>query len=112
MRGLPAALTTFAQAILLLASVEASAQEDDVGRGGAVYANWCVACHQADGRGLDGLLAADFVADPARLDRPDAELLEVIREGRTGTAMPPWGKGLTEEQMADALAYIRATFSP
>ncbi|MBW2257326.1 MAG: cytochrome c [Deltaproteobacteria bacterium] len=94
------------------ASAETAVQPGDVQRGSTVYATYCTACHQADGRGLNGMLAADFVGDTSRLAKPDAELLEVIRNGKVGTvgAMPPWDQSLTEQQMVDALAYVRATF--
>jgi mono/diheme cytochrome c family protein len=121
MSRLSIATSTFLVGAVLLAALvnggtpEARASGATVAsaeQGSIVYTTWCVACHQADGRGLNGTLAADFVGDPSRLAIPDAELLEVIRSGRVGTvgAMPPWGQSLDEQQMVDALAYIQATF--
>ena len=95
-----------------MSSLKAEERVDDVQRGREVYATWCVVCHQADGRGLNGTLAADFVGDPTRLAKSDTELLKVIRDGSVGTAwaMPPREQSLTEQQMADVLAYIRSAF--
>lgn len=82
--------------------------------GKEVYTTNCVACHQADGTGMGGMLAADFTKEKERLAKSDAELLTSIRDGVTSKrgTMPPWGSVLTDQQRADALAYIRASFSP
>ena len=84
----------------------------DAAAGEATYKQYCIACHQADGTGLNGMLAGNFVADKARLAKPDEELITSIRDGVTGKigTMPPWGTTLSEQDMADVLAYIRATF--
>lgn len=86
----------------------------DAAAGETVFKTFCVACHQADGTGKMGevQMAADFVADKTRLAKTDEELLTSIRDGKTGTvgSMPPWGAATTDQQRADALAYIRATF--
>ncbi|MBW1879045.1 MAG: cytochrome c [Deltaproteobacteria bacterium] len=91
---------------------EMAAESSDIQHGGAVYGTYCAVCHQMDGRGLGGTLAGDFVGDSSRLAKSDAELLEVIRDGRIGTvgAMPPWSQSLSEQEMVDVLAFVRATF--
>lgn len=82
--------------------------------GRAIYATYCQACHQPDGRGLDGKLAADFVGDPRVLARPDAALLRSIADGTVGRvgAMPAWRAILSDDQQRQVLAYIRAAFRP
>lgn len=86
----------------------------DAAAGEAVFKTFCVACHQADGTGKMGevQMAANFVEDKTRLAKSDEQLLTSIRDGVTGTigAMPPWGASLSDQQRADALAYVRATF--
>ena len=79
--------------------------------GAVVFAGTCVACHQKDGTGMNGMLAADF-NDPARLAKPDSVLLNSIAEGIKGktAVMPAHKEVLTLQQRKDALAYIRATF--
>ncbi|HUQ06948.1 MAG TPA: DUF2214 family protein [Kofleriaceae bacterium] len=81
--------------------------------GAAVYATYCQTCHQADGRGLGGKAAGDFVGDPAILSQPDDALLGTIARGKTGRigTMPGWGSALSDQQRRDVLAYIRATFT-
>jgi len=55
----------------------------DTEAGASVYNQYCVACHQADGTGMKGMLAADFTA-PERLSKSDEELLRSIRKGLAG----------------------------
>ena len=80
--------------------------------GEAVYKRICIACHQADGSGLNGMLAANFVSEKERLAKSNKELLKSIREGITkdNRIMPPQKGILTEKEMADALSYVRKTF--
>lgn len=77
--------------------------------GALVYGKICVACHQADGTGLNGMLAASFAQDKTRLAKTDEQLLTSIRNGITkdGRVMPPQKDVLTDEEMHNALAYIR-----
>lgn len=80
--------------------------------GQKVYDKICKACHMADGKGMGGALAADFVADKTRLQKPDSALLKSIAEGIKGkkAVMPPQKDALSEQERKDALAYIRKTF--
>ncbi|GEM_PF-1628858 len=81
----------------------------DAAAGEAVYQGSCIACHQADGAGMGGVLAADFTKDASRLAKSDEELYKSVTEGVPGTTMVAW-TALSDQQRADAVAYIRATF--
>lgn len=98
----------------LLAAKPARAREaaPDVGEGRRVYLTYCVACHQADGRGggIPGFAAADFVGDPTRLGKSDDVLLTSIAAGIDGKGMPPFGQILNADERRDVLAFIRAAF--
>lgn len=85
------------------------------GRGGAVYQQFCLACHGADGAGMmPGV--PDFTEPNGTLTKPDSELLRNIITGiqspGSPLAMPPKGgnPALTETQLMEALKYIRRTF--
>jgi mono/diheme cytochrome c family protein len=80
-------------------------QRFDNGRG--LYANACVACHQADGRGRERV-APTLVASPLALAREDIPIRILLngKEGATGL-MPPLGQALSDDQIADVLTYIR-----
>ena len=84
----------------------------DVAHGKKIYTEKCVACHQADGKAMGGMLGANFVDDKSFLAKTNRELLHSIAEGKQGksSAMPPWKNTLDEQSRKDALAYIRSAF--
>lgn len=82
--------------------------------GATLYAAVCAACHQVDGKGLEGLapplLDSEWVLGPS--DRPVKIVLHGVRGpiqvlGKTHTGdMPPLGI-LPDEQIAAILTYVR-----
>ena len=80
-------------------------------RGEQLYQTYCVACHQADGGGRDGQLAAPFVGEHSRLAKLDDELLGHIARGVPGTAMLGFDDKLTKDDQREVLRYIRARFT-
>ena len=78
-----------------------------------IYKQNCVNCHGSGGKG-DGIAAAQLQPPPADLtasktrEKQDAELLEIIKLGRPGTAMPAWISELDEREIQNVLAYIRS----
>jgi DMSO reductase family type II enzyme heme b subunit len=110
-----------AAGFLAIFLVPAMAEQGDEERGEAIYAKRCLQCHGEDGDGLGS--AAERLNPPPRDftlglykfktsafddDLPnDEDLLRMIRNGMPGTAMPGWADILSEQDMADALAYIK-----
>ena len=73
-------------------------------KGATVYAGNCVACHQANGKGVPGAFPAldgsKVVGGP-----PDAQIALVLH-GKPGTAMPAW-KQLSDADIAAVITYTR-----
>ena len=108
------------------ATVPASAEKTavlnktgDSEKGKVIYEKYCFYCHGREGRG-DGAIGiavtphpADFVGDKRKMAKSDDELMKSISEGirrEVGSeemAMPRWKDILSEEDMWNALAYIR-----
>jgi len=94
-----------------------------VARGKAVYEAHCMACHGTGGKGQPGdwrVRDADGYYPPPPLDdsahawhHPTAALLETIRDGspQGQGKMPPWKGRLSEQEMLDAVAYIKSLWS-
>lgn len=82
----------------------------EVRTGAKIYVQHCAACHQPDGRGMNGKLAADFVGDKTRLAKPDTVLLNSIENGVPNTAMMAFSSQLNDAERQLVLAYIRETF--
>ena len=75
-----------------------------------VYKTICVACHQPDGRGREKL-APSLVGSELAL-APDGIPARILINGKEGPVglMPPLGAGLTDEQVAAVLTYIRRSW--
>lgn len=87
----------------------------DAARGKQVYEETCFACHGLDGKGvIEGV--PDFTAKDGRLAKTDNLLLSHMINGfqSEGSPMPMPAFGgnpnLTEQDMADTLAYLRKEF--
>ncbi|HET8720392.1 MAG TPA: cytochrome c [Nitrospira sp.] len=83
----------------------------DPAKGKAVYDKYCVACHGVQGKG-DG--PAGRMLKPPAADltsalstkKPEAELKQVIENGKPGTAMGPWKGQLSAAEMNDLMQYV------
>ncbi|ODS57371.1 MAG: hypothetical protein ABS36_05640 [Acidobacteria bacterium SCN 69-37] len=75
--------------------------------GRQVYGTICIACHQADGRGADKVAPSLVGSAIATGDVPAP--VRVLLHGKQGTVglMPPLGTGLSDEQIASVLTYVR-----
>ena len=101
-------------AALLLLSCgkgERAKNERRVAEGARVYARECAACHGLDGKAQtpEGrVLGAVDLTDEQWKNGPDREILiRVVTRGLYGTAMPPFEKKLTEDQIEDVVDYVR-----
>jgi len=83
------------------------AEQQRFDAGQVVYKTVCEACHQPDGRGREKL-APSLVGSELALASPGipARILLNGKEGSVGL-MPPLGAGMTDEQIADVLTYVR-----
>jgi mono/diheme cytochrome c family protein len=89
--------------------------EAEMKAGEAVYARFCVACHEADGRGApriypplpgNALLQSANPASTLRVTLDGAHTVTTPRAPNTGE-MPAYAKQLSDEQIAAVTNYIR-----
>jgi len=84
--------------------------------GEAIYKQYCIVCHQADGSGTPAgggrAVAGNFSGPDSVLSKSDKELLLSIKFGRSGKigVMPKWMAIINEQERKAVLAYIRASF--
>ena len=79
---------------------------DLVARGEKVYAANCVACHQANGSGLAAMKAPALVGSKI-VTGPKAGHIDIVLNGKAGTAMQAFGKQLSDTEIAAVLSYER-----
>ena len=85
-------------------------------KGKAIYTQYCLSCHQADGGGVDGLnpplTKTDYVlGDKTRLTKVLLNGLQGVDiNGEEYHNVMPSQDFLTDQQMADVLTYIRNNF--
>src|SRR5690606_24769627 len=84
-------------------------QEELVARGEKVYAANCVACHQANGKGVPGSFPP-LDGDKTVLG-PQGPQIDVVLHGRPGTAMAAFGPQLNDVEIASVITYTRHAWS-
>jgi len=78
-------------------------------RGEKVFAGNCVACHQANGKGIPGSFPA--LDGDAVVLGPKAKQIETVLKGRPGTPMPAFGPQLNDVEIAAVITYTRHAWS-
>jgi putative heme-binding domain-containing protein len=93
-------------AAILLVGVGLRAQHEtaaDIEDGGRVFRDTCANCHGPDGNEVAGI---DLGRGIFRRAKTDEDLVQIIRNGVPGTAMPATNFG--EAQAAQVVAYLRS----
>ncbi|BAP42360.1 cytochrome c oxidase, subunit II [Pseudomonas sp. StFLB209] len=80
-------------------------REELIQKGDEVYHKVCVACHQAEGQGLPPAFPA--LKGSKIATGPMAEHLNIVFNGKPGTAMAAFGKQLSEVDIAAVVTYER-----
>ena len=74
-------------------------------RGEKVYATNCAACHQANGQGVKGAFPA--LDGSKMVNGPKDAQIDLVLNGKPGTAMAAFGKQLSDTDLAAAITYTR-----
>ncbi len=74
-------------------------------KGQQVYAANCQACHQANGMGVPGAFPA--LSGSKIATGPKADHINIVLNGKAGTAMQAFGKQLSDTEIAAVITYER-----
>lgn len=75
--------------------------------GEKTYLGYCAACHQPGGQGLPGAFPALKGSKMATTATELAAHIEIVLNGKSGTAMQAFGKQLTLQEIAAVITYER-----
>ena len=85
--------------------------------GKAVYAQYCLVCHQTNGSGVPGMYPP--LSKGSWMDKDPQKLVPILTKGLSGeievngeiykSAMPAQAQ-LTDQEIADVLSYVRSNF--
>src|SRR5262245_16823848 len=81
---------------------------DLVARGEKVYASNCIACHQPAGQGAPP--AFPPLAGSKVVNGPEAGQIDIVLNGKPGTAMAPFGKQLSDTEIAAVITFTRSSW--
>lgn len=87
-------------------------------RGETLFQQNCAFCHAADGTARNWIGSfmephpRDLTKSPVMESMTGTRLKTVIRDGLPGTSMPAWKSVLSEQQIADIIAYVGRAFHP
>ncbi len=93
-----------------MAAAEAAAgktftKDELMAQGQTAYATHCLACHQANGQGIPG--AFPGLAGSALVKDSLADHIDIVLNGKAGTAMQAFGPQLNDVDLAAILTYER-----
>ncbi|HEY6722183.1 MAG TPA: cytochrome c oxidase subunit II [Burkholderiales bacterium] len=78
-------------------------------QGEKVFATNCVACHQVNGQGVKGAFPA--LDGSPLVNGPRGRHIDIVLNGKQGTAMAPFGKQLSDTDVAAVVTYERNAWS-
>jgi cbb3-type cytochrome c oxidase subunit III len=76
--------------------------------GGDLFKQKCSMCHGVDGKGYSALKTPDFTDPKVQASLTDKEIVETIKNGKKGTAMPAFADKLSDEQINSLVTYLRS----
>ena len=73
----------------------------------SIFQAECAVCHGTTGKGVAARGTPDLTGPKIQGSLSDAEILQTVRNGKPGTAMPAWGGKLSEQDLSSVADYIR-----
>lgn len=83
---------------------EAPSEQQLIQQGEEIYTNVCIACHQPDGRGIEGIYPP-LNGNPLITGEDPTYLITVVLTGRGG--MPAFQGIYTDEEIASVASFVR-----
>jgi len=88
-----------------------AAPRKDPPNGASVFKTNCTMCHGPDGKGIAAMKTPDFTDPKTLASLTDQQMIEIITNGKQGTAMPAWRDKLSTDDIKAVQAYLRSLSS-
>jgi mono/diheme cytochrome c family protein len=75
---------------------------------GDLFKSKCSMCHGPDGKGFSAIKTPDFTDPKWQASKKDAELKDVIKNGKKDTMMKGFGDKLSDEEIGSLVKFIRS----
>ncbi len=79
--------------------------------GASIFKSNCTMCHGPDGKGIAALKTPNFTDPQVQASLTDQQMIDIITNGKKGTAMPAWRDKLSEQDIRAVQAYVRSLSS-
>lgn len=76
--------------------------------GARLFAHHCAQCHGPNGKGVASLKTPDFTSPAIEASLTDAQMTEIIENGKPGTMMPAWRSQLSASQIQTVQSFVRS----
>lgn len=76
--------------------------------GGTIFKSKCAMCHGQDGKGFAAIHTPDFTNPKTQAALTDKQMEEIIKNGKKGTSMPPFGDKLKDDEIKEVITFIRS----
>lgn len=86
----------------------AHASTPDPPSGAEIFATNCARCHGAGGQGVSAMKTPNFTNPAVQTDLPQGRVINVIRNGKPGTAMPAWSGKLSADDIDAVAGFVKS----
>jgi mono/diheme cytochrome c family protein len=80
--------------------------------GASLFRQQCASCHGADGKGIAAQNTPDLTNFRARSGIPSQTIIDVVTNGKTGTAMQGFSGRLNATEIRDVSAFVQSLATP
>lgn len=99
----PIYLKLFGLGVVLLFAGSLALADD----GATIFKSKCAMCHGQDGKGFAAIHTPNFTDPKVQASLTDKQMEGIIKSGKKGTSMPPFGDKLKDDEIKDVISFIR-----
>jgi mono/diheme cytochrome c family protein len=82
------------------------------GAGSSIFSQQCASCHGADGKGIAAQNTPDLTNYRARSGIPSQTIVDVVTNGKSGTAMQGFSGRLSAAEIRDVSSFVQSLATP